>query len=140
MKDMASEEVEGVFYGGWLPVNEEPNNPSFTLVDKPSTTELLTQGSDFSYFEPQQGVVNWASMKPWQKNNIILDRQQEGGFFPPLQLNPPDKIPLESNFILERQQVGLGGFFPPLQLNPRDIALGGIVLSLLVTAVIGWMH
>ena len=52
---------------------------------------------------------DWVSrpLNPWQQSNFILDRQQEGGFL------------------------------LPLQLSPRNIALGGIVLSLIVTAVIG---
>ena len=37
----------------------------------------------------------------------------------------------------ERQQ--LGGIFP-LQLTPQDIALGGIVLSLLVTVLLGLLN
>ena len=141
MKEMAGVEVEGLVYGGphgpgragWLPVNTESNNPplsqgltlvnnspltfvdnpSLTLVDNPPITEPLTQGLDFPYFEPQQKEVNgdWVSrpIYPWQETNSILERQQEGGIF------------------------------PSIQLSPRDIALGGIALSLLVTAVIGWI-
>ena len=135
--EMAGVEVEGLVYwgphgpgeAGWLPVNTESNNPPFTLVnnspltfvdnpsltlvDNPPITEPLTQGLDFPYFEPHQEEVNenWVSrpINPWQQTNSILERQQEGGIFPSIQLSPP------------------------------AIALGGIVLSLLVTAVIGWM-
>ena len=52
----------------------------------------------------------------------------------------PEPIPLDvwqKDDLSERQQAG--GIFP-LQLNPQDIALGGIVLSLLVTAVLGLLH
>ena len=52
----------------------------------------------------------------------------------------PEPIPLDvwqEDELSERQQ--LGGIFP-LQLTLQDIALGGIVLSLLVTAVLGLLH
>ena len=109
VKDMAGGEVDGLAYGGWLPVNSESNNPSLTLVDNPPTTEPLTQGLDFPYFEAQQEEINGVSrpVNPWQESNSILERQQEGGIFPSLQLRLP------------------------------DITLGGILLSLLGTAVIG---
>ena len=138
MGEMADGEVEGLVYGGphgpgragWLPVNTESNNPfltlvnnspltlvanpSLTLIDNPQITEPLTQGLDFPYFEPHQEGINenWVSrpINPWQQSNAILERQQEGEFF------------------------------PSLQLSPRDIALGTIVISLLVTAVIGRMR
>ena len=113
VKDMAGGEVGGLAYGGWLPVNTEYNNPSLTLVDNPPITEPLTQGLDFPHFEAQQEEINrdWVlrRINPWEQSNSILERQQEGGLF------------------------------PSLQLSPRDIALGTIALSLLVTAVIGWM-
>ena len=110
VEEMAGGEVGGLTYSGWIPVN----NPSLTLVDNPPITEPLTQGLDFPYFEPQQKEVNgdWVSrpIYPWQQTNSILERQQEGGIFPSLQLSFP------------------------------AVALGGIALSLLVIAVIGWMY
>ena len=107
MEDMAGGEDGGLTYSGWIPVN----NPSLTLVDNPPTTEPLTQGLDFPYFEAQQEEINghWVSRlaNPWQESNSILERQQEGGIFPSLQLRLP------------------------------HIALGGILLSLLGTVIIG---
>ena len=44
---------------------------------------------------------------------------------------------LQDNVLVERQQIG--GLLP-LELSPRDIALGGVILSLLVTAAIGIMQ
>ena len=52
----------------------------------------------------------------------------------------PEPIPLDvwqKDDLSERQQAG--GIFP-LQLNPQDIALGGIVLSLLVTVLLGLLN
>ena len=142
MEEMTGGEVEGLVYGGphgpgragWVPVNAESNNPPLTLtvdnppkfdpqleggyggwlpVENPPIKEPSTQGLDFPSFEPHQKEVNgnWVSgpINPWQQSNSILERQQEGGIF------------------------------PSIQLSPRDIALGGIALSLLVTAVIGWI-
>ena len=126
MKAMAVGEVEGLTYGGWLPVNSQPNNPSFVSVDKPPIPTPETPGLDFPYLEAKQEEINRyrvsRPLNPWQQSNLILDRQQEGGF--PL----PFQFPLSFQFPL------------PLQLSPRDIALGGIVLSLLVTAVIGQIY
>ena len=123
---MVGGEVEGLTYGGWWPLNSQPNNPSFVSVDKPPIPTPETQGLDFPYLEAQQDEINrdWVSrpLNPWQQSNLILDRQQEGGF--PL----PFQFPLSFQFPL------------PLQLSPRDIALGGIVLSLIVTAVIGQIY
>ena len=105
VKEMAGGEAEGLAYGGWLPVNSEPNDPSLVSVDKPPILDPVTIHRD------------WVSgpLNPWQQSNLILDRQKEGGFLLPLQ-------------------------FFPLQLSPRDIALGGIVLALIVTAVIGQIY
>ena len=105
VEEMAGGEVGGLTYSGWIPVN----NPSRTLLDKPPITEPLTQGLDFPYFEAQQEEINGVSrpVNPWQESNSILERQQEGGIFPSLQLRLP------------------------------HIALGGILLSLLGTAIIG---
>ena len=69
----------------------------------------------FHFEDQQEGITrDWVSrpINPWQESNLILERQQEGGFFP-LQFS---------------------------QISPRDIALGGIVLSLLGTVAIGQMH
>ena len=52
----------------------------------------------------------------------------------------PEPIPLDvwqEDELSERQQ--LGGIFP-FQLTPQDIALGGIVLSLLVTVLLGLLN
>ena len=107
---MAGEKVEGLSYDGWLPVN----NPSLVSVDNPPIPKPVTQGLDFPYLEAQQEEINrdWVSrpLNPWQQSNFILDRQQESGFL------------------------------LPLQLSPRNIVLGGIVLSLIVTAVIGQIY
>ena len=111
---MAGGEVENSKTRGWLPVISKFNNPSLVSVDNPPIRTPLTQGLDFSYFEAQQEEINrdWVSrpLNGWQQSNFILDRQQEGGFL------------------------------LPLQLSPLDIALGGIVLSLIVTAVIGQIY
>ena len=110
VKKMAGGEVENSKTRGWLPVN----NPSLVLVDKPPISTPVTEGLDFPYLEAQQEEINrdWVSrpLNPWQQSNLILDRQQEGGF------------PL------------------PLQLSPPVIAVGGILLSLFVTAVIGQIY
>ena len=158
MKEMAGGEVA---YGGWLPVNSESNNPFLTLVDNPPITRPLTQDLDFPYFEEQQEEIrpvsswqesnavlerqqeevnrDWASgpINPWQQTNSILEPQHKeiNGNWVSRLINPWQ----QSNSVLERQQEG--GLFPfPLQLSPQNIALGGIILSLVVTAVIGWIH
>ena len=168
MEEMAGVEVEGLVYGGphgpgragWVPVNAESNNPPLTLtvdnppkfypqleggyggwlpVDNPPIKEPSTQGLDFPSFEPHQKEVNgnWVSgpINPWQQSNSVPERQPEQEEV--YGVSRPIYPWQETNSILERQQEG--GIFPSLQLSPRDIALGGIVLSLLVTAVIGWM-
>ena len=166
VKDMAGGEVAGLAYGGWLPVNSESSNPSLTLVDNPPTTEPLTQGLDFPYFEEQHEEISedWVSrpINPWQESNAVLERQHEevnkewvsrpinprqqtNSILEPQQeeingnwLSRLSNLWQQGNSILERQQEG--GLFPfPLQLSPRDIALGAIALPLLVTVVIGWM-
>ena len=135
MEEMAGGEDGGLTYSGWIPVN----NPSLTLVDNPPIKKPLTQALDFPYFVAQQEEINghWVArpVNPWQQSNSILERQpeQEEVYGVSTLINPWQ----ETNSILERQQEG--GIFPSIQLRPRDIALGGIVLSLLVTAVIGWI-
>ena len=92
MEEMAGGEDGGVTYSGWIPVN----NPSLTLVDNPPIKKPLTQGLDFPYFEVQQEEINghwvYRPVSPWQESNSILERQQEGGIFPSLQLRLPDIV------------------------------------------------
>ena len=141
-------------YGRWLP------------VDNPPIKEPSTQGLDFPSFEPHQkeingnwvsGLINprlvrnsilkpqqkevngnWVSgpINPWQQSNSILERKpgQEEVYGVSRPIFPWQ----QTNSILERQQEG--GIFPSLQLSFPAVALGGIALSLLVIAVIGWMY
>ena len=165
-EEMAGGEVEGLVYGGphgpgragWVPVNAESSNPTLTLanniyiepqheevygrwlpVDNHPIKEPSTQGLDFTSFEPHQKEINgnWVSgpINPWQQSNSVPERQPEQEEV--YGVSRPIYPWQETNSILERQQEGR--IFPSLQLSPRDMALGGIVLSLLVTAVIGWI-
>ena len=146
---------------GWVPVNAESTNPSLTLVGNPPyfepqhkevyggnppITEPLPQG--FPPFEPHQKKVygecpigDWVSgsISPWQESNAVLEWQQGPkqeevyGDWVSRPTNPWEVQ--QTNSILERQQEG--GIFPSLQLRLPDIALGGILLSLLGTVIIG---
>ena len=136
MEEMAGGEDGGLTYSGWIPVN----NPSLTLVNNPPIKKPLTQALDFPYFVAQQEEINghWVSrpINPWQQSNSILERQPEQEEV--YGVSRPIYPWQQTNSILERQQEG--GIFPSLQLSPPAIALGGIALSLLVAAVLGWMH
>ena len=112
LKDMSSEEVDGLVYGGWLPVNNKSNFPLLESENNPQATELVHL-QKHAYHPPiEKELVNrdWI----WRPLNSLQD-----------------------NVLVERQQIG--GLLP-LELSPRDIALGGVILSLLVTAAIGIMQ
>ena len=108
----AKDGVGGLVYGGWAPINSEFEDPFVTPMDYGPTKRPVEQNLDFSLYEQQQHSIN------------------EGWAQEPLSGWP--NVP-----IIERQQSVVDLF--PLQLSPRDIALGGIVLSLLVTAALGEM-
>ena len=107
---MAEATAGGVYYGGWAPINSEFEDPSVIPVDHGSSNEAPDISYDFPYHNYQPEVIK----QNWESSPII---------------------PWQGNPILERQQELIGLF--PFQLSPRDIALGGIVLSLLATTVLG---
>ena len=104
---MAAGEDGALVYGGWAPLGSELEEPPVALLDSP-----IDQGStqlDFDF--PNQG-------------NQISDYWEHR----PALLWP-------SNALVDRQE---GAFDPfSLQVSPRDVALGSIILSLLVTVVVG---
>ena len=104
---MASGEDGALVYGGWAPLGSKLAEPSVALLDSP-----IAQGPTQLAFEfPNEG--NEIS-ENWEHRPAIL---------------------WPSNSLVDRQE---GAFDPfSLQVSPRDVALGSIILSLLVTVVVG---
>ena len=104
---MAAEEDGGLVYGGWAPLGSELEEPSVALLDYPTPQGPTQLAFDF----PNEG--NEIS-ENWEHRPAIL---------------------WPSNSLVDRQE---GAFDPfSLQVSPRDVALGTIILSLLVTVVVG---
>ena len=104
---MAAGEDGGLVYGGWAPLGSELEEPSVALLDYPTAQGPTKPGFDF----PHEG--NEIS-ENWEHRPAIL---------------------WPSNSLVDRQE---GAFDPfSLQVSPRDVALGSIILSLLVTVVVG---
>ena len=104
---MAARENGGLVYGGWAPLGSELEEPSVALLDSP-TAQGPTQ---LGFESPNEG-------------NEISDY-----------LEHSVAIPWASNALMDRQEEAFDPF--SLQVSPRDVALGTIILSLLVTMVVG---
>ena len=94
-------------YGGWAPLSSELGKPSVALLDYP-TSQGHTQ---LDFDSPNEG-------------NEINDY-----------LEHSVAIPWPSISLVDRQEEAFDPF--SLQVSPRDVALGSIILSLLVTVVVG---
>ena len=104
---MAAGEDGALVYGGWAPLGSELEEPSVALLDYP-TAQGPTQ---LGFESPNEG-------------NEISDY-----------LEHSPAIPWPSISLVDRQEEAFDPF--SLQVSPRDVALGSIILSLLVTVVVG---
>ena len=104
---MAAGEDGGLVYGGWAPLGSELEEPSVALLDYPAA----------------QGPTQLAFEFPNEDNEISENWEHRPA------------IPWPSNSLVDRQEEAFDPF--SLQVSPRDVALGTIILSLLVTVVVG---
>ena len=94
-------------YGGWAPLGSELEEPPVALLDYPT----------------DQGPTQLAFDFPNEGNEISEDWEHRPAILWP------------SNSLMDRQEEAFDPF--SLQVSPRDVALGSIILSLLVTVVVG---